>query len=322
MDDITSLSFYDIYAKFFGADTVIAPEYIATTVFIAFVIYYSRGIQTGFWEWVAPKHIYRHASTFLDIKLFFIGKLLSIFGVLNKVIFTTFIASTIAGKIDISATSNTLNNPLIISGIIFLGSDFIAYCLHRIYHDNKLLWPIHSVHHSAEVLTPATTYRQHPFALIISAFLQSLFYGLVQGIFLGVFATGFTAAEIFGINAFYFGFLILIHNFHHSHIWIDFGPFWSKLFISPAQHQIHHSIAVEHHDKNFGEMLAIWDWIFGTLYIPTHEQDLTVGLADAKGNLRPQKHTGIVAAMIIPILEIWRASQKFRIPFTKKPPQI
>ncbi len=278
MDEEQTLSIYDIYSNFFGARTVIAPEYILVTLLIAFIIYKSRTVQTGFWAWVVPKHIYTHASTLLDVKLFFIGKLLSLFGVVNKVIMTTFTASLISGLFNGDPTSNVFTNPFVIAGIIFIGSDFIAYWVHRIYHDSKLFWPIHSVHHSAEVLTPATTYRQHPFAILISVFVQSLFYGSIQGIFLGLFASEFTAAEIFGVNAFYFGFMILIHNFHHSHIWIDFGPYWSKVFISPAQHQIHHSIAIEHHDKNFGEMLAVWDWMFGTLYLPNQEQKLTVGL--------------------------------------------
>ncbi|WP_193221965.1 sterol desaturase family protein [Amylibacter sp. SFDW26] len=310
MEELQSLSLYDIYVRFFGSSTVIAPEYILITLLIAFIVYKSKAIQTGFWTWAVPKHIYTHSSTFLDIKLFFIGKFLSIFGLLNKVVLTTFIASFLSGQFSSSLTSNIFTNPFIIAGIIFLGSDFIAYWLHRIYHDSKLLWPIHSVHHSAEVLTPATTYRQHPFAIFISTFVQSVFYGSVQGIFLGLFATEFTTAEIFGINAFYFGFLILIHNFHHSHIWINFGPFWSKMFISPAQHQIHHSIAIEHHDKNFGEMLAIWDWIFGTLYIPLEEQKLTVGIADEAGKKLPQKHTGVITVMIVPIFDMWSVVTK------------
>jgi len=34
--------------------------------------------------------------------------------------------------------------------------------------------------------------------------------------------------------------------------------------ISPAQHQVHHSVDAKHHHRNFGSALAIWDWMFGT----------------------------------------------------------
>jgi sterol desaturase/sphingolipid hydroxylase (fatty acid hydroxylase superfamily) len=41
-----------------------------------------------------------------------------------------------------------------------------------------------------------------------------------------------------------------------------------KLFLSPAAHQIHHSVAIEHYDKNFGVCLAIWDHLWKTHFHP------------------------------------------------------
>ena len=43
-------------------------------------------------------------------------------------------------------------------------------------------------------------------------------------------------------------------------------PTWlEKIFISPFQHQIHHSDNPAHFNKNLGSKLALWDWLFGTL---------------------------------------------------------
>ena len=53
------------------------------------------------------------------------------------------------------------------------------------------------------------------------------------------------------------------------------------VFISPAQHQLHHSIAEEHHDKNFGAALAIWDWLFGSLHLSEIEKNITYGLGES-----------------------------------------
>ena len=53
---------------------------------------------------------------------------------------------------------------------------------------------------------------------------------------------------------------------------------------SPAQHQIHHSVAEEHYDKNFGAVFAIWDWLFGSLHVSEGEQDLQYGLIEAEGH--------------------------------------
>jgi sterol desaturase/sphingolipid hydroxylase (fatty acid hydroxylase superfamily) len=45
-------------------------------------------------------------------------------------------------------------------------------------------------------------------------------------------------------------------------------------------HQVHHSKAQAHIDKNFGFFLSIWDKLFGALYIPQSKEELTLGLSD------------------------------------------
>ncbi len=49
---------------------------------------------------------------------------------------------------------------------------------------------------------------------------------------------------------------------------------------SPAQHQIHHSKAPRHLDKNFGFIFAFWDVWFGSLYVPRAKEQIEVGLPD------------------------------------------
>ena len=41
--------------------------------------------------------------------------------------------------------------------------------------------------------------------------------------------------------------------------------------MSPAHHQVHHSTNPAHFNKNMGSCLALWDWMFGTLYVPNKE---------------------------------------------------
>ncbi len=295
----------DIYIAFFSSEVAIAPEYLLVTAFIAFGIYKIRHIGTGFWAWAVPKKIYSHSSSRVDIKLFFIGRILNLFGIFNKVVFTTLIAGVVAGLFKTNIDSKILANPILIAAIVMLLNDVVSYWMHRVYHQTPLFWPIHSVHHSAEVLTPITTYRQHPLAIVISTFVHSISFGVLQGVFLGIFVTEFELTRLAGVNVFYFGFLLLIHNFLHSHIWISFGNFWGHILISPAQHQIHHSLAPHHHNKNYGEVLAIWDWIFGTLYIPRTYEKILVGLADSQGNKLPQQHNGAVQAIFVPFRDIW-----------------
>jgi len=58
--------------------------------------------------------------------------------------------------------------------------------------------------------------------------------------------------------------------------------------LQAAQHQLHHSIAKEHHDKKFGATLAIWDWAFKSHHYFTDTEKLTLGLGE---NQTPKEHS-------------------------------
>ncbi len=304
------LDFGHIYTTFFGAGVIIAPEYLLCALLIAYVIYRLRRTGGGFWAWVAPKSIYAHTSHRLDIKLFVLGRLLTLFGVFNKIALTSVIAVVVSGWVAGQSSATPVSpNPWLIALAVFTLNDFIVYWVHRIYHENRWLWPLHSLHHSAEVLTPVTAYRQHPLSDIVVTAATSVFFGLAQGLFLGLLGAEFSGAQIAGVNSFFFILNVLMANFRHSHIWISFGPFWERLIISPAQHQIHHSLEPRHHNKNYGENFAVWDWMFGSLYIPDAPEEFGVGLADGNGRLMEQRHTSLVSALVVPIRDMFSAAR-------------
>jgi len=72
----------------------------------------------------------------------------------------------------------------------------------------------------------------------------------------------------------------LVGNLRHSHVWLSYGPVLSHIFVSPAQHQIHHSVEERHWGRNIGFALAFWDRLFGTLYVPKEHEHFTMGLGD------------------------------------------
>jgi sterol desaturase/sphingolipid hydroxylase (fatty acid hydroxylase superfamily) len=78
--------------------------------------------------------------------------------------------------------------------------------------------------------------------------------------------------------------VLFIHAYvhlQHTHMWISFRGMLGRIFVSPAHHQVHHSSNPKHFDKNFGSCLALWDWMFGTLYVPEKEREkLNFGFAD------------------------------------------
>ena len=79
--------------------------------------------------------------------------------------------------------------------------------------------------------------------------------------------------------------------------------------ISPSQHQVHHSIAEEHYDKNFGAALAIWDWIFGSLHLSENKGDVVFGLDTYESG----KEGKIKDLYLEPIYEIARIVKIFSI---------
>ena len=88
--------------------------------------------------------------------------------------------------------------------------------------------------------------------------------------------------HILSINIFGFAFNFLGSNLRHSHIPLSFG-FFEKLFISPKQHQIHHSQNISHFDKNYGVSLSIWDRLIGSLVTSDQvSQKMVFGLSDMR----------------------------------------
>ena len=106
-----------------------------------------------------------------------------------------------------------------------------------------------------------------------------------------------------GTNAILAIFWLTISHLHHTHIWMPFTGILGRIVTSPAHHQIHHSKLPHHLDKNLGGHLAIWDWAFGTLYVPSKQREtLDLGIerpqvdlevfrafADALATLRPRQ---------------------------------
>ena len=172
----------------------------------------------------------------------------------------------------------------------FTIDDFSKYIVHRFMHKWPVLWALHKVHHSATVLTPMTVFRTHPLEGIIFSLRSAITQAIGISLFFYLFGNLVSLYTIVGVNIFVFVFNILGSNLRHSHIGIRYWKWLEYIFISPAQHQLHHSIAFEHHDKNFGAALAVWDWLFGSLHHSVEFETLHLGIKknqhDATHNLK------------------------------------
>ena len=173
--------------------------------------------------------------------------------------------------------------------VFFTFDDFTKYWVHRWMHKWPVLWALHKVHHSAETLNPITVYRTHPLEGILFSLRGALSQGVVISVFFFIFGDKVDLVTILGVNFLVFSFHIAGSNLRHSHIDIKYWSWLEKILISPAQHQLHHSLDERHYDKNFGAALAIWDWMFGSLHHSEDIDNLVLGVEDDDFNPRSLK---------------------------------
>ena len=301
-------------------DSRMAYVYLAATLLLVYGLWIYRGRPGTFLRWVFPLSVYLHRSNLVDFKIFIFNTVIGVLGVFAAIGFTTamahgtmnVLANWFAGP-DLPATVTFWRSALA-TIIMVLTLDFCKYWAHYIHHENRFLWPFHAVHHSAEVLTPLTAYRNHPVFLLIRNLIYSVVVGIVQGIMLFVLLGEISLITIGSANVGYVVFNMLGSNLRHSHIWLSYGSVIEHILISPAQHQIHHSSAPRHHNKNYGEVFAFWDWMFGTLYIPKEHESLEFGIADARGNLVEQPHPTLLAALFQPFADSWNSRRPQKNP--------
>jgi sterol desaturase/sphingolipid hydroxylase (fatty acid hydroxylase superfamily) len=170
---------------------------------------------------------------------------------------------------------------LLLAASLFVVDDFLRFLVHLLEHRVKWLWELHKVHHSATVMNFVTAERQHPVSIFLTS--NVLVFGAiaVNLLFLALFADEVKPAYWLGANVFWVCANFLASSLRHSPAWLSFGPKVERWLISPAQHQIHHSENPTHYDKNYGSTLAIWDRLFGSLYLTTSKREfLTFGLGD------------------------------------------
>jgi sterol desaturase/sphingolipid hydroxylase (fatty acid hydroxylase superfamily) len=277
---------------------------------VAFVIYDRerrwRGVR-AFVRHLFPLQYYGHPSAGIDYQIFLINRLFTPARPITRALSETAMAALV-----LSGLTASLGPPLgaAVPGLwglavytiaVAIVVDFADWTTHALMHRVPALWEFHKVHHSAEVLTPITVYRIHPVEQVIGALVTMLISGCFSGVMAYLLLEQPTLLTLFGANAVITLFQAAGNHLRHSHIWLSWGWVVNHIFISPAQHQIHHSVDPKHWDKNYGFIFALWDWMFGTLYVPKEKEQLTFGL----GGATQQIHPTIWAAYFLPFQAAW-----------------
>jgi len=256
------------------------PFILSSLVIVGLAVHFgSRGAGEFF-----SRRLWWHPSARADYRLY----------LANALIFPLLLSPLLFQDAQISAALNSAfgmagspgasSDYVLLLRVVFTVAFFVVFDLgrfiaHSLLHDVPALWEFHKVHHSAAVLTPMTAYRAHPVELMIMAWVPALLTGLTTWLF-NVAGAQVGFFSFLGLHALVWGFN-LIDNLRHSPTWISYGSNVGRWLISPAHHQLHHSFETRHMGCNRGSNLAIWDRLYGTLYVPAGPaEDYRLGLGD------------------------------------------
>lgn len=141
--------------------------------------------------------------------------------------------------------------------VAFVVGDFVRYVHHRFRHRIPVMWAVHAIHHSDADISPGTSLREH----------------VGDPATASLFAAG--PAMLVGADPSVTFWLVLAYqgwgSFTHMDVPLTYGRL-GRYIVSPAFHRVHHSAEPRHWDKNFGDVLTIWDRMFGTAYFSADEQ--------------------------------------------------
>ncbi|CAN5304644.1 hypothetical protein BH09PSE3_BH09PSE3_08790 [soil metagenome] len=182
---------------------------------------------------------------------------------------------------------------------VYLAYEFAYFTDHYLSHHIPVLWQFHRTHHTAETLSPVTNFRVHPIDSVVFYNLVGLCIGSASALVRQTFGSNISQFGVGGSNAILLSALYLLTHLHHSHMWIAFTGKLGRIVLSPAHHQLHHSTNPQHFNRNFGNTLALFDLIAGTLHVPTKKrQVLTFGA----GPLPYDPHT-VTGTLVMPFVD-------------------
>lgn len=199
----------------------------------------------------------------------------------------------------------------------FVVRDFVQWWTHRLLHRVPKLWEYHKVHHSVEEMGFAAHLRYHwmetvvyrtieylPLALlgiglydffIIHIFSLAVGHynhsnisisGRVTGLILSLLIGIVIVTSSFDINGSAFNLLWEQTAFLGACAAVGYfllGPLMKIIFNHPEMHIWHHALEIPEERRfgvNFGLSLAVWDYLFGTAYIPFDGRDIPLGFDD------------------------------------------
>jgi sterol desaturase/sphingolipid hydroxylase (fatty acid hydroxylase superfamily) len=135
--------------------------------------------------------------------------------------------------------------------LAIIAVDFTYYWMHRIEHERRILWAVHSVHHSSQEYNLTTALRL--------SWLESLYEWIF---FVPLLFIGFDAIQVL---ASLFA-VVLYQTWIHTEK-VDKLGWLDGVLNTPSVHRVHHATNAPYIDKNYGGILILWDRLFGTYQV-------------------------------------------------------
>ncbi|GAB3927059.1 sterol desaturase family protein [Larkinella terrae] len=135
---------------------------------------------------------------------------------------------------------------------VFLILDLLEYCYHVVMHRYGYLWRFHAVHHADPHVDVSTVLREHPgetfirltFLLLWVLVTGPAFWALMARQFIQIIAN------------------VAAHANYRLPESVD--RVVSYVLVTPNVHHVHHHMEQPYTDSNYGDVLSIWDRLFGT----------------------------------------------------------
>jgi sterol desaturase/sphingolipid hydroxylase (fatty acid hydroxylase superfamily) len=273
-----------------SADNLLAIALLFATALGCALVAYLRTAETysfaEFFEFALPREVIMHPSARADLLFYVTRKAIMPFLLIPAgvtfVVAVGYATNRVLGAI-FGIHEPILGAPGPITVVVFTATMLLAYDLsyylyHTAQHRYPFLWELHKVHHSAEVMVGITKDRVHP----LDELMNRAWDGVIPGICFGIWslvALNPVELTVFGINVYLMRNILMMDFVRHTHFKISFGRL-NSVVLCPHWHQLHHSTAPHHYDKNFGLLFSFWDRIFGTLCVPEPNEDFKFGLVD------------------------------------------
>lgn len=151
---------------------------------------------------------------------------------------------------------------VVLWALLLIVTDFTWYWYHRLAHEINIFWAIHVVHHQSEDFNYTVSAR----ITVFQAIVRTGFWCVLPII-------GFPPGMITSI--------LLVHGlypfFVHTRFFKDLGLL-EYILVTPSHHRVHHASNDKYLDKNYGDVLILWDKLFGTFKKEENDEPIQYGL--------------------------------------------